>query len=382
MDDERYMQFALQLAELGRGQTSPNPLVGAVIVKDGAIVGQGAHLKAGGPHAEIHALRMAGDAARGATIYVTLEPCSHHGRTPPCADALIEAGVARVVFASLDPNPAVRGSGARRLRDAGVEVVEGILASEAEHQNESFRVWVTEKRPFVIWKCAATLDGYIAADSGHSNYVTSEAARDSVQQLRSQVAAIAVGVETVLHDNPRLTVRTSAMGETISDQRQPLRVVFDSRLRTPITSDILSEPGETLIYTTDQGCRDAGPEYVSGLEKSGAAVVPITADEDGRVYLPEAFADLAGRGISSLLVEGGSTLVSSLIDRRLIDKVLYYVAPKFMRSGVRAMKGKPTARMAEALVLDRVTYQEVGPDLLVVGYPRYDEKPRWWLGRQ
>ncbi|QSO51928.1 bifunctional diaminohydroxyphosphoribosylaminopyrimidine deaminase/5-amino-6-(5-phosphoribosylamino)uracil reductase RibD [Alicyclobacillus curvatus] len=381
MDDERYMQIALQLAELGSGQTSPNPLVGAVIVKDGEIVGQGAHLKAGGPHAEIHALRMAGDAARGATIYVTLEPCSHHGRTPPCADALIEAGVTRVVFASTDPNPDVRGSGARRLRDAGIEVVEGVLASLAERQNETFRVWVTENRPFVIWKCAATLDGYIAADSGHSNYVTSEASRDSVQQLRRQVAAIAVGLETVLHDNPRLTVRASAMGEASADYRQPVRVVFDSRLRTPITSDLLSEPGDTLIYTTDEGCRHAGVEYVAGLEKKGAVVVPMTADENGRVYLPDALTDVARRGISSLLVEGGSTLVESLIEHRLIDEVRYYVSPKFMRSGIRATKGQRTERMAEALLLDKVTYQEVGPDLLVTGYPRYDEKPRWWLGR-
>ncbi|KPV42173.1 bifunctional diaminohydroxyphosphoribosylaminopyrimidine deaminase/5-amino-6-(5-phosphoribosylamino)uracil reductase RibD [Alicyclobacillus ferrooxydans] len=396
-EDERYMKLALQLAELGRGQTSPNPLVGAVIVKDGVIIGQGAHLKAGGPHAEVHALRMAGEAARDSTIYVTLEPCSHHGRTPPCADAIVEAGIQRVVYAAQDPNPAVSGQGAARLREAGVEVVQGVLASEAHKQNEAFWVWVTEERPFVVWKCAATLDGYIAADSGHSTYVTSDEARASVQRLRRDVAAIAVGVKTVIEDNPRLTVRGPSLAaeamltgvvnkasfadlETTQGYRQPVRVVFDSKLRTPITSALLGEAGKTLIYTTHYGYDSAGTEYVSGLTRAGAVVIPVMADEADHVYLPEALRDMAKQGISSLLVEGGSTLVASFLEERLVDKVLYYLAPKFLRSGIRATKGRRTERMLDALNLDKVSYEQVGPDILVTGYPRFEEKPRWWLG--
>jgi diaminohydroxyphosphoribosylaminopyrimidine deaminase / 5-amino-6-(5-phosphoribosylamino)uracil reductase len=242
VQDEHYMRVELQLAELGRYQTMPNPMVGAVIVHQNEIVGQGAHLKAGEPHAEVHALRMAGEKARGATLYVTLEPCSHHGRTPPCADAVISAGITRVVIATEDQNPIVQGNGIRRLRDAGLEVVTGVFAEEAYRLNEMFFTSVLHGRPFVVWKCASTLDGYIATHGGDSKYVTSALSRQSVQQLRRELPSIAVGIGTVLADNPRLTVRDEVA-------MQPLRVVFDSRLRFPTTAKMLEEPGNTLIYT-------------------------------------------------------------------------------------------------------------------------------------
>lgn len=363
--DERYMAMAIQLAELGRGQTSPNPVVGAIVVCDGQIVGQGAHLRAGEAHAEVHALRMAGDAARGATVYVTLEPCSHFGRTPPCVDSLIAAGVARVVIAAGDPNPRVDGGGVARLRLAGIEVVEGVLREQAQAQNEAFVTWVAKGRPFVVWKCAATLDGYIAADSGHSQFVTGDLARDSVQVIRRSVAAIAVGVETAIADNPLLTVRSKS--GTFS--HQPLRVLFDSHLRTPPSLRLFAEPGNTLIYTSSTAPRS----NEETLRKVGAQVVRIPVFGDGRVDLAAALRDLGSRGISSLLVEGGATLATALLYARLVDKVVYFVAPKLLLSGRGATNGVRTQQMNQAVELEHVSWMMFGQDACVTGTPVYGE---------
>lgn len=372
--DEHYMDLALQLAELGRGQTTPNPMVGAVIVKDNRIIGQGAHLKAGEPHAEIHALRMAGDAAQGATLYVTLEPCSHHGRTPPCAEAIVRAGVSRVVIAMEDRNPLVRGHGVEKLKSAGIQVIVGVRSAQAYRLNEVFFTWASQRRPFVVWKCAATMDGYIAAMSGDSKWVTGEDARSSVQQLRADLPAIAVGIGTVLADNPRLTVR-----DTVSEQ--PLRVIFDSKLRFPLSATMRREPGSTLIYTalsqeeisqTELAQKDSPGHHKIRLGDSdnpSLEIASIPRDESGRVSVPAAMSDLALRNVTGILLEGGSTLVAEFLKHRLIDKVVYYIAPKLLGGGIPALSSLSPEHMRDAIGLRDVSWSLVGSDFRVEGYP-------------
>ncbi|MCL6626027.1 MAG: bifunctional diaminohydroxyphosphoribosylaminopyrimidine deaminase/5-amino-6-(5-phosphoribosylamino)uracil reductase RibD [Alicyclobacillus shizuokensis] len=370
--DAHFMRLAISLGELGLAQASPNPAVGALIVRDGEVVGQGAHLKAGGPHAEVHALRMAGEAARGATAYVTLEPCSHFGRTPPCADALIAAGVRRVVVACTDPNPQVAGRGLARLREAGIEVVVGVEAEAAKRLHEAFFHMMATGRPLVVWKAAATLDGYIAAASGHSRYVTGAAARQEVQWLRWRIPAIAVGVQTVLADDPQLTMRLHSQ----SGARQPLRVVFDSRLRTPHRARLLREPGRTLIYTTE-AVADERAQRLTETGKGRIDIVRLPPRADGRVPLADALADLARRGCDSVLVEGGRTLVSALLRERLIDRVVYYLAPKLLGGGIPALDGLAPVRMEEAVTLADVRTEVVGGDIRVTGrlvYPAREEE--------
>ncbi|MCL6516690.1 bifunctional diaminohydroxyphosphoribosylaminopyrimidine deaminase/5-amino-6-(5-phosphoribosylamino)uracil reductase RibD [Alicyclobacillus sp.] len=366
-EDERYMELALRVAELGRGQTSPNPLVGAVVVRDGEIVGQGAHLKAGTPHAEVHALRMAGDLARGATVYVTLEPCNHHGRTPPCTEALLAAGVRRVVVAVEDPDPRVQGRGIRRLREAGVEVTVGVLAEAARRQNEVFLHAARRRRPFVVLKLAATLDGRIAAMGESNAWVTGPAAHERVQALRRAYRAVAVGIGTVLADNPRLTVRPR--GSPAESARQPLRVVFDSRLRFPPDAAMLKEPGETLVYTTDAAIAREARRAEALRER--AEVVPVAADAADRVDLERALGDLFGRGIDSVLVEGGGVLAGALLAGRLVDKVVWFAAPKILCGGVAAVSGPAPAGMADAIALTGVQVEMAGEDVVLTGYPTY-----------
>lgn len=356
MMDTEYMRLAIHIADAGRGQTSPNPMVGCVLVKDGEIVGQGAHLKAGGPHAEVHALNMAKEAAKGATAYVTLEPCSHYGRTPPCADALVAAGVARVVVALLDPDARVAGSGVRRLRDAGIEVTIGVLADEAREQNRAFLTRVTRGRPLVHLKLAATLDGYVATETGHSQYVTGEAARAMVQRMRQELSSIAVGVKTVKADNPRLTVHEGGP--------QPMRIVFDSELSTPPDSRLLFEPGNTLIYCTPRA-RDESRQTLAALE--GVEVVTLAAGVDGRVDLASALADVALRGHNSMLLEGGPRLASAFLREGLVDEVSYFIAPKFLLGGQSALTGLRLTTMDQALPLYDIRVTQVGQDICVEG---------------
>jgi diaminohydroxyphosphoribosylaminopyrimidine deaminase / 5-amino-6-(5-phosphoribosylamino)uracil reductase len=371
--DEEFMAMALKLAEFGRGQTSPNPIVGAVIVNQGEIVGYGSHLKAGTPHAEVHALNMAGERAKGATAYVTLEPCSHYGRTPPCADALIKAGVKRVVIGCLDPNPKVSGRGAQKLREAGIQVEVGVLEALARRQNEAFFHWVTKRRPYVVWKCASTLDGYIATASSHSLYVTGEDARRDVQRLRRELPAIAVGIHTVLADDPRLTVR---LDDAVSQEnRQPLRVVFDSQLRLPSNAKLLTQPGKTVVFTTRElSLLDVG-RYESYLQSGSLEIVRVDADERGRVSLLHALGHLADMGIHSLLVEGGRTLVSELFKAQLVDKVIYYISPKLLGGGIPALDGLGKQLMSEAVVLKDVRMTQIGQDIRIDGYPSYPSSP-------
>jgi diaminohydroxyphosphoribosylaminopyrimidine deaminase/5-amino-6-(5-phosphoribosylamino)uracil reductase len=352
--DNRWMARALQLARRGLDTTSPNPRVGCVLVKDGAIVGEGWHERAGEPHAEIHALRAAGDAAQGATAYVTLEPCSHHGRTPPCADALIAAGVARVVAAISDPNPRVSGQGLEKLRAAGIEVECGLMEAEARELNIGFFKRMVRCTPWVRSKIAASLDGRTALANGASQWITGEDARRDVQRWRARSCAILTGIGTVLADDPQLSVREPA------NSRQPLRVVVDSRLRIPPTARILQQ-GRVLIYTATH---DA--EKIAALEQAGAQVIeePLA---DGSVNLYAVIGDLAARGCNEVLVEAGATLNGALLRGGFVHELVIYLAPDFLGDAARGM-----VQLGELVKLDQRVGLEwhdvrrVGKDLRIV----------------
>ena len=339
------MREALVLAQRGVGRTAPNPTVGCVIVQSGAVVGRGFHPKAGEPHAEVFALREAGERARGSTAYVTLEPCSHHGRTPPCVDALIAAGVARVVVAALDPNPLVGGKGVEQLRAASIKVDVGVLNDEAIAQQAGFRSLVTRGRPWVVLKYAMTLDGKVATVGGDSRWVTGEAARALVHQWRNELDVIAVGSGTVLADGPALTTRGIEHG------RNPVRVVFDRRGRTDPGSPTLG-PGSVLV-TSD--ATSAAPYADQGVRVLRASSVQ------------EALPLLGSLGLSTLLLEGGPGLVGAFLEAGLIDEVRAFVAPKLLGAG-RSPTDAPTPRlMSQTLDLTDLQVRQVGPDVLIQG---------------
>nr|WP_205700996.1 bifunctional diaminohydroxyphosphoribosylaminopyrimidine deaminase/5-amino-6-(5-phosphoribosylamino)uracil reductase RibD [Jeongeupia sp. USM3] len=342
------MQRALRLAALGLYTTTPNPRVGCVIVRDGEVVGEGWHIRAGEPHAEVHALRMAGGAARGATAYVTLEPCSHHGRTPPCADALVSAGVARVVAAMTDPNPQVAGRGLAGLAAAGIDTASGILEAEARELNVGFISRMLRGRPWTRIKLAASLDGRIALDDGQSKWITGAAARADVQRWRARSCAMLTSVETVLADDARLTVRDFAV------ERQPLRVVVDSRLRTPADAALLQTKGVLIAAAVD------GPQRAA-LEAAGAEVLLLPGG-DGRVDLAALLAQLGSRGISELTVEAGGVLAGSLLQAGLADELLLYQAPVLVGRG-RAMLDFSLASLAERYAPRVIERRSVGDDL-------------------
>ena len=367
IDDAMYMRLALQLAESTLGQTGVNPAVGCVIVKDGRIVGTGAHLRQGGPHAEIHALRMAGADAEGATLYVTLEPCCHHGRTPPCAERLIREKIGRVVVACLDPNPVVAGRGVAMLREAGIPVEVGLMEREAKALNEPFAKFITSGRPFVTLKAACSLDGRIAAGTGDSKWISNEAARLEAHGLRHRHQAVMVGVETVLKDDPRLTARlpVSAL--------QPVRLIVDSALRTPADAAVVltADRVPTWILTTEEA--DADKQRV--LERRGAVVIRC-GSSGGRVDLDAAMAALGSRGIGSILLEGGGRLNGAMLEAGLVDKVVLYVAPIIIgASGVPAFALAGAETVAGAIRLERMTVETVGDNIRVTGYPVRPDGP-------
>ena len=360
-DDRSWMQMALRLAARGRGRTSPNPMVGCVLVNQGTPVGLGWHQRAGEAHAEVLALRNAGDRSNGATAYVTLEPCAHHGRTPPCADALIAAGVSRVVAAMQDPDARTAGRGFAALRDAGVSVEVGILEDEAHRLNEAYVHHRTTGRPFVTYKAGLTLDGRTAAVDGSSRWITGEPARRDAHELRAGSDAICAGVGTVLADDPQLTAR----GVNVPAGRPPLRVVVDSRARTPTWARVLSPDAPTVVFTA---AGDAEPGVVA-LKEAGAEVISAP-EEDGRVCLPDMLRCLGDRGIVSLLLEGGPTLAGSFASERLIDKFVFYLAPKLLgASPAGALRGWAAASIDEAIQMGIDEVRRVGPDLKVVAYP-------------
>lgn len=354
---EKYMRLALENARAAQGQTAPNPLVGSVIVNDGRLVGIGAHLKPGEPHAEIHALRMAGDHARGATIYVTLEPCSHHGRTGPCAEAIVQAGLARVVVAAPDPNPLVAGSGIRILREAGIEVIEGVLREESERLNEVFNRYIVSKRPFVTVKSAVTMDGKIATRSSSSRWITSAEAREDVHRLRHESGAILVGVQTILHDDSQLNTR-------LPGGRNPLRIVLDSTLRIPEHARVITD-GEapTWIFTGSQ----ADPDKRRRLESAGVRVIETSGE---RVNLDEVLDALGAGEISSLLVEGGGQVIASFVEQGLADKLVLYMAPKLVggKDAPTFVEGLGISDMNDAVQLTGLRAEPLGPDLKFEAY--------------
>jgi len=358
-----YMARALELAARARGRTSPNPMVGAVLVRHGQIVGEGFHPKAGEPHAEIFALCQAGDRARGATLYVNLEPCCHYGRTPPCTEALIRAGVAEVHMAMEDPNPLVRGKGRAALEAAGIRVVVGEHEAEARQLNEAFIKYITTGRPFVTAKFAMSLDGKIATSTGESRWITGRAARRRVHELRDTSDALCVGVNTVLADDPRLTTRLDK-----AEVRHPLRVVLDSRGRAPLSARVFDPelPGRTVVATTQ-----AMPQgHRSALEARGVEVWVLPSDGQGRVGLPALLDCLGEHEVTSLLVEGGGSVLASFFEGRLVDKVLAFVAPLIIggRDAPTPVGGDGALHLADALRLERMSVERVGEDVLIVGY--------------
>ena len=361
-----YMKRALALAHDAVGRNSPNPSVGAVVVKGGRIVGEGATLPPGEGHAEWVALREAGDEARGADLYTTLEPCCIQGRTPPCTDVILAAGVKRVYASIIDPNPKINGKGAAQLREAGVEVHLGQGAREAEEMYEGFAKFIVTGLPFVTAKYAMSLDGKIATFEGDSQWITGVESRRLVHRRRRESDAIMVGINTALRDNPKLTARDDDGGNL---DRQPLRVVVDGEGRTPTDAAMLRQPGRTLIAT----CK-ASDQNVAGLEEAGAEVVRLP-EIDGYVDLEELLWELGRREVVNLLVEGGGTLMGSLFDQGLVDKAWAFVAPIIVggRDALSPVEGRGVGLISKAMSLRCPRVKQVGDDVLVTGYPEARE---------
>ncbi len=357
-ESQTFMLRALDLARTALGRTSPNPPVGAVIVREGQIVGEGFHPRAGEPHAEIFALHQAANLAAGADIYVTLEPCSHQGRTGPCAEALIASGIKRAFVGTSDPNPLVAGQGIKRLQDVGIEVQIGLCAAECRELIAPFAWHIIHKSPYTLYKSAMTFDGQLATHAGDSRWVSGEESRRRVHSLRNQVDAIMVGVETILADDPQLTTRLAQGG------RDPLRVVVDSRLRTPLQSRIVQQNSSapTLIATTKQ----ASPDRIAALQEAGCEIL-LLPEVGGQVSLPDLWRELGCRNIQLLLLEGGRTLAAAALSAGLINRLQVYIAPKLLGgaglSGLFA--GEGCALMKDALPLENLLVEKVGDDLLL-----------------
>ena len=366
--DHAFMARALQLAERGLNSTRPNPRVGCVIVRDGRIIGEGWHERAGEPHAEVHALVAAAahaDAARGADVYVTLEPCAHHGRTPPCADALVAAGVARVVAAMQDPDPRTAGRGLARLAAAGIRVDCGLLGDAARELNIGFVSRLTRGRPWLRAKLAASLDGRTALADGSSQWITGAAARADGQRWRARACAILSGSGTVLHDDPQLSVRLADGGTSDqAGQRQPLKVIVDSQLRTPLDARLLAQ-GKTLIVGAG-----ADPERAAALAARGAEVIDLPLDlsgSAGRVDLPALLGELARRGVNEVHVEAGRVLIGSLLAAGLVDELLMYFAPCLLGDSAQGMFAlPPLASLTARQQLKIHDWRIVGDDLRVI----------------
>ena len=357
---EDYMRRAIALARQAVGSVSPNPPVGAVIVRDGLIVGEGFTQPPGGPHAEVQALAAAGNAAHSAEMYVTLEPCPRQGRTPPCTQAIIGAGIKRVHIAALDPNPTTGGRGITALQDAQISVVIGEGSEEAHHLIEAFAKHVNSGMPFVTAKFATSLDGKIATQAGDSKWISGPEARELAHELRASVDAVMVGIGTALADNPQLTVRDSPLKNA-----QPTRVIVDSSARLPKDAAMLSESGNTIVAVVS-----ADKARITALRSAGAEVLNMSG-KGKTVDLLKLFRTLGERDITSVLVEGGSILLGSLFDQGLVDKVIGIVAPVIIggHKAKGAIGGRGAQTMLEALSLSGVTYREIGGDMVVTGYP-------------
>jgi len=360
-DHERFMDRALRLARKGEGRASPNPMVGAVIVKDGRIIGSGYHERLGEGHAEVNAFRSATEDVAGATIYVTLEPCSHYGKTPPCSDKIIEKKIGRVVIAALDPNPLVSGRGVKKLQAAGIEVVTGILAEESSRLNEVFMKYIVKKEPFVVMKAAMSLDGKIATRTGESQWITGPAAREQVHHLRNALSGIMVGVQTVITDDPQLTSR-------IPGGKNPVRIIVDSTLRIPMEANVLKnqDAAKTILATTTRADRNK----VALLEAAGIEILTVPAKDDGRTDLKSLMEVLGERGVDSILLEGGATLNFAALEAGIIDKVQVYIAPKLIGGATAKtpVGGDGIEKLNQAFRVIGLKASTIGEDILLEGY--------------
>lgn len=365
--DRKYMNQVFKLAERGKGRTAPNPLVGAIVVKDEKVVGQGYHELYGAPHAEIQALKEAGEKAGGATLYVNLEPCCHQGQTPPCTAEIIKAGISRVVIASKDPNPLVNGQGIRELKVQGIEVKVGVMENAARKFNEYFFKYIQTKTPFVILKMGMSLDGKMATKTGDSRWITSGLLRGFVHQLRNEIDATLVGIGTVIRDNPRLTTRLKD-----GEGRDPKRIIVDSLLRIPLKARIFTQQSEAenIIVTTT----NAPVSRVKDLEKVGARIIFVKAVGKNMVDLKAMLDKLGQLQITSLMIEGGASINGSAIQAGIVDKVIMFIAPKIIGgfSAPSAIGGDGVARVDDAIKLTEIKTKRFGNDLMIEGYV---EKP-------
>lgn len=368
MSDRYFMQMALNLAAKGKGRTSPNPMVGAVVVQGNRVIATGWHKRCGADHAEIVALKKAGARARGARLYVTLEPCFHYGRTPPCVDKIIQSGIREVVAGMVDPNPLTRGKSIAKLRRAGIKVKAGILRPQARQLNEVFVKYIRSKMPFVAVKCAQSLDGKIAAAAGGSKWITSARARGYARRIRDEFDAICVGINTVLRDNPRLNGARKT--------KRLKKIVLDSSLQTPLSARMFARGGsrDCLIAVT----RKASPAKIRQFQDKGARII-ICPVKDGHVDLKWLLKALAKEEITSILMEGGAHVVGSALKQRLVDKLFIYVAPKIIgdQDALSAVAGVPAADINRAIRLKNMTLKNIGRDILITGYPTsLDSAPR------
>lgn len=357
--DEKYMRLAMQLAGNAIGRTSPNPLVGAVIVKDNRVVGCGWHRKAGTPHAEVHALNQAGELAQGADVYVTLEPCAHYGKTPPCAKALVEAKVKNVYGGLLDVNPKVAGKGFKILEDAGIHVEYGFLQDELRKQNEVFFKWIEHKKPFIVLKAAMTLDGKIATATGQSKWITNETSRAYGYKLRDIYDGIMVGINTVIEDNPMLTAR-------VDGGKNPIRIVVDSSLKIDINANVVQDKSaKTIIATTDKADKDK----ILKLQAQNVDVIVVDKDENDKVDIEKLLNILGQQNICSILVEGGATLSGSFVAKKLVDKVYFFIAPKIIggKEAKTPVAGTGILNLQEALALKDIQIEKLEEDVLIIG---------------
>lgn len=357
--DEKYMRLAMQLAGNAIGRTSPNPLVGAVIVKDNRVVGCGWHRKAGTPHAEVHALNQAGELAQGADVYVTLEPCAHYGKTPPCAKALVEAKVKNVYGGLLDVNPKVAGKGFKILEDAGIYVEYGFLQDELRKQNEVFFKWIEHKKPFVVLKAAMTLDGKIATATGQSKWITNETSRAYGYKLRDIYDGIMVGINTVIEDNPMLTAR-------VDGGKNPIRIVVDSSLKIDINANVVQDKSaKTIIATTDKADKDK----ILKLQAQDVDVIVVDKDKNDKVDIEKLLDILGQQNICSILVEGGATLSGSFVAKKLVDKVYFFIAPKIVggKEAKTPVAGTGILNLQEALALKDIQIEKLEEDILIIG---------------
>ena len=358
-EDEHWMRRVLRLAGKGRGRTSPNPMVGAVIVKDGKVIGEGYHAKAGEAHAEVVALKKAEEEVSGAILYTNLEPCAHYGKTPPCAPQVIEAGIKHVVIGMKDPNPLVSGKGVEILKRAGLDVQVGILEKECRRFNEAYCKYILGKEPFVILKAAATLDGKIATRNGDSKWISGEASRRFVHKLRDQVDGVLIGIGTVLRDDPMLTAR-------IRGGRDPYRIILDSQLRIPEEAKVIgTSPSKAIIATSAL----APKEKIEKLEKRGAQIL-IFDSKEGRIHLKSCLSKLGEFGMMSLLIEGGSQVNGSFLDEGLIDKFLFFLSPKLIgdHQALGIFGGRGVPNLQEAIALKEINTRKIGEDILIEGY--------------